>query len=163
MKLVFQLRTFQGIRYALFTYGSGGGYADFANFRIEEPQPNALTRPIPYRKTIELAIMNGASTLNIAGAGSHFRIIDAKLGRVALEAADGRRLTVQGTEVVLAKPTEGESQLFQWTEMPRGDLLLLSLASHRYLRADLDGTVHADAPGAQYNRKNGASFTWQSL
>jgi beta-xylosidase len=163
IKLVFQLRTFQGIRYALFNFGSGGGYADFANFRIEEPRPTALTRPIPYGKSVDLAIMDRASSLNIAGAGNRFRIIDGKLGRVALEAADGRRVTVQGTEVVLAKPTAGDSQLFQWTEMPRGDLLLLSLASHRYLRADLDGTVHADAPGAQYNRQNGASFTWKSL
>jgi len=43
------LKTFQGVRYALFHYntgGSPGGQADFDNFTVDEPRPRGLTRPI---------------------------------------------------------------------------------------------------------------------
>jgi xylan 1,4-beta-xylosidase len=176
VKLVFQLKTFQGIRYGLFCFGEGGGYADFTQFRLDEHRPTALTRPIPYGKSVRLVNLADTSLLRVQSdnlvsqpgfnslsipADAEFQVIDAKLGRVALEAHDGRRITVDGDQVSLAKPKRGESQAFQWTEMPRGDLLLLSLASHRYLRVTRDGLLRADAPGAQYNRQNGASFNWQ--
>ena len=53
--LVFQLMTFQGVRYSLFAYGSGGGVADFDAIDIREPDPRGLTVPIPYGRPIELA------------------------------------------------------------------------------------------------------------
>ncbi|HYG22855.1 MAG TPA: hypothetical protein VEH04_08740 [Verrucomicrobiae bacterium] len=53
----------------------------------------------------------------------------------------------------------GGVQEFQWTEMPFGDIVLLSLESHRHLRVGEGGKVSADAPGAQFDGKNGATFT----
>ena len=48
--------------------------------------------------------------------------------------------------------------------MPRGDLLLLSLSSHRHLRINPEQhVVTADAPGAQPDRKNGSSLTWRAV
>jgi beta-xylosidase len=157
--LVFQLKTFQGIRYALFNFGSGGGFADITNFTVDEPRPSAITRPIPYGRTVEFENLVGGTKLTIDSA-DRFRVVDVKLGRVALETMDGRRVTVRGDQVSLEKPSRGDAQKFQWTEVPRRDILLLSLATHRYLRRLPDGTWRADAPGAQYNRQNGASFTW---
>ena len=54
-QLVFQLMTFQGVRYSLFAFGSGGGFADFDAIDVREPNPRALTTPIPYGRPIELA------------------------------------------------------------------------------------------------------------
>ena len=41
LKLAFQLKTFQGVRYAFFHYNTGGnpgGQADFDNFLVDEPR-----------------------------------------------------------------------------------------------------------------------------
>ena len=54
-RLVFQLMTFQGVRYSLFAFGSGGGFADFDAIDVREPDPRGLTIPIPYGRAIELA------------------------------------------------------------------------------------------------------------
>ena len=53
--MVFQLKTFQGIRYSLFHYNTGGapgGYADFDKLTVDEPHPRGLTKPIPIGQTI---------------------------------------------------------------------------------------------------------------
>src|SRR5205085_1593685 len=44
-KMVYQLTTFQGIRYSLFAYngaGQSGGYADFDSITVNEPHPHGL-------------------------------------------------------------------------------------------------------------------------
>jgi hypothetical protein len=46
--------------------------------------------------------------------------------------------------------------------MQRGDIALLSVASHRYLRVD-SGTIAARHPGPAPDRKDGACFTWRVL
>lgn len=64
--MVFQLRTFQGIRYALFSYntlGGDGGYADFNNFIVNEPRPKGLTQPIPYDQVVTLTSMADSTVL----------------------------------------------------------------------------------------------------
>lgn len=176
--MVYQLRTFQGYRYGLYCFGAGGGFADFSQFRVDEPHPNALTKPIPIGRKVVFTTMATGRTL-VAGASgisnalvstgptTSFEIVDRKKGCVALKAPDGRFVSVKGlgeeSEVSLAKATGGQDQVFMWTEMPRGDLMLLSLASHRYLRLLADGSVKADAPGAQYDRQNGASLVWQEV
>src|SRR5206468_1204498 len=56
--MVFQLKTFQGVRYSLFHYNTGGapgGYTDFDKVTVDEPHPHGLTRPIPVGRTITLA------------------------------------------------------------------------------------------------------------
>lgn len=185
--MIFQVKTFQGVRYSLFHYntgGSAGGFADFAGFIVEEPHPNGLTRPIPIGRTITLENMADGAVLVVKGdalcavpsndalaeaTAAQFTVLDRKLGRVALQSViDGRFVTVTGLgaagRVSLASVDENsDAQSFQWTEMPRGDLLFLSLVSHRHLRIREDGTIAADAPGARSDRKNGASFTWQEI
>jgi beta-xylosidase len=55
--MIFQLTTFQGVRYALFNYNTGqqnGGAADFDSITIDQPHPRGLMRPIPYEQTIQL-------------------------------------------------------------------------------------------------------------
>jgi ABC-type transporter Mla MlaB component len=179
---IFQLTTFQGVRYALFAYGSGGGHADFTAFTVDEPRPRALTRPIPVGKRIRLENMDGHRVLVARGDGlacvptsdplarsgsALFGVVDRGRGRIALQVADGRFVTVTGLgadgRVSIAAQREGDQQVFQWSEMPLGDLLFLSIESHRHLRALPDGVVQADEPGAQFDRRNGASFDWQEV
>jgi hypothetical protein len=186
--MIFQGRTFQGVRYALFNYNAGnapGGYADFDRFTVDQPHPSGFTRPIPYDHTIVLENMRDHDVLvvkdgalaSVPASGplatttaAQFKVGNRKLGRVSLQSvADGRFITVTGLgaegHVSLAQAQADDvSQSFQWTEMPRGDLLLLSIASHRNLRFKPDdGTITADAPGAQSDRQNGASFSWRDL
>ncbi len=55
--MTFQLRTFQGVRPALFSYntsGQPGGYADFDNYTVNEPRARGIEREIPIGKTIIL-------------------------------------------------------------------------------------------------------------
>jgi len=186
--MIFQTRTFQGVRYSLFNFNTSdapGGYADFDLFAMQEPHPAGFTRPIPVGKTIVLENMLAGSVLVSKGdalatvpkndtlastVAAQFKVIGLPLGRVAFQSsANGRLVTVAGlgeaSRVSLEKTRAGDdSQAFQWTEMPRGDLLLLSVTGHRHLRIEpADGTVTADAPGAQPDRKNGAAWNWNEV
>jgi xylan 1,4-beta-xylosidase len=184
--LIFQLRTFQGVRYSLFNYNEGngaGGFADFASFQLHEPRPSGFTRAIPFGKIVTLENLADGSVLAVHGdrlkalpanhpqatsPAAQFHVIDQGFGRTAFRSVStGRFVTVNGlgengrVSLEYGRP-DREAQSFQWTEMPYGDLLLLSLASHRHLRTDLaTGELLADEPGAQFDRKNGASFTWR--
>ena len=185
--MIFQGRTFQGVRYSLFNYNSGnatGGHADFDRFTLNEPRPSGFTRPIPSGRTIVLENLRDKTVLVAqngvlsavpstdplaATAAARFKVVDRKLGRVSLQSlVDGNLITVAGlgkegrVSLAPARLTD-ESQSFQWTEMPCGDLLLLSLTSHRHLRVAPDGSVTADEPGASADRQNGASFTWREI
>lgn len=183
--MIYQGVTFQGVRYSLFNYntrGMAGGYADFDQFTVDEPHPSGFTRPIPVGNTITLenmadgtVLISKGDELNAVAAGdpaahskaAQFKVLDRKHGRVALQSvADGRLITVTGLgekgRVTLDHALGDDSQSFQWTEMPRGGLLLLSLTSHRQLRINSgQNTVTADARGARADRKNGCSFTWR--
>ncbi len=179
--MIFQGRTFQGVRYSLFNFNTGGapgGYADFDRFTVDEQHPSGFTHPIPVDKTIVLENLRDGSVLAVKGdtlsgvpktdaPDARFKVIGLPLGRVSLQTSDGRLITVTGlgeaSRVSLEKAREpgDDSQAFQWTEMPGGHVLFLSLASHRHFRIAEDGTVTADAPGAQFDHKNGASFTWR--
>jgi hypothetical protein len=68
-----------------------------------------------------------------------FRIVDQGRGRVALQTASGAYLSVAGTgragDVKVAKTKPGDAETFQWVDLQRGDTLLLSLATHRYIVA----------------------------
>ncbi len=163
--MVFQLTTFQGVRYALFSFndaGSPGGWADFDALTVREPHPRGLTRGIPYRRTISAETVGGAG-LEVGGV-SRFRVVDRGLGRVALRNAAGFVSvdTVGGASRVVLKnggPTDAAS--FQWIETPYGDLVLLSLVTHRYLRIGPGTGVTADAPGPAPDRMDGVTFHWR--
>lgn len=182
----YQLRTFQGVRYTLFNFnttGTEGGYADFNNFIVAEPRSKGLTRPIPNGKIITLTSLADSTVLvnwkdfvrpvsrtdrTTQGKAAQFRVLDRGNGRVALQSvADSGYVTVKGlggmAEVRIEESEQGEASLFQWVDMLRGDLMLLSLATHRYLFADphARSLSSADAPGTRPDRKDGACFAWK--
>lgn len=147
-KMVFQLKTFQGIRYSLFHYsttGAAGGHADFTRFTVDEPLGRGLTKPIPFGKRITLTEAGGERLLSLGGA-TQFIVQDRKQGRVSLRPVTG---------------SEAETEVFQWVETPQGELTLLSLTTHRYLRlTSPTGQAVADSPGAPRTRNDGSRFVW---
>lgn len=182
----YQLKTFQGVRYALFSYSTRqieGGYADFNRFTVTEPRCKGLTRPIPYDQLIILTsladntvLVNWRNHLRpvewespfAAGDAALFRVLDRGQGRVALQsAANGGYVTVKGeaglAEVRIESSERGEASLFQWEDMLRDDLMLMSLYNHCYLFADpgARSLCSADARGARPDRKDGSCFGWQ--
>ncbi len=184
----FSLHTFQGVRLGLFNYNSAGvagGYADFNSFDVNEPRYKGLTKPIPYDKVISLTsladntvLVNwnnfvrpvGANDRFAAGNASHFKILDRGKGRVALQSIkDGGFVAVRGSgymaEVRVEKEEKGEASLFQWIDMLQGDLMLMSIKTHRYLFADPSARslISADAVGTRPDRKDGACFKWELM
>jgi beta-xylosidase len=178
VELVFQLKTFQGVRYALFAFndaGSPGGHADFDGFSAEEPHPRGLMRPIPSGRTITLTVHDGGIALGLKDGplaavpvdkAGRFTAVDCGQGRVALRAGDGRWLTVspagEGSKITLAAGSLSSATTFQWIENVYGDLMLLSLATDRYLRIDpATGVITADHPGPAPDRHDGSCFDWK--
>jgi beta-xylosidase len=183
--MIFQGRTFQGIRYSLFNYNTlntEGGYADFNTFIVHEPRPHGLTKPIPYGKLITLTSLADSTILvnwkgfvrpvtaddKLAQGNSRlFRVVDKGNGRIALQSvSDSCWISVKGmglmAEVRIEKEEKGEASQFQWQDMLHGELMLQSLYTHRYLFADpgAKSLCSADAPGTRPDRKDGACFTW---
>ena len=175
-RLVFQLLTFQGVRYSLFSFARGpaaGGYADFDSIHVTEPNPRALTTPIPYGRRIELmthgpvtralAIANGGVRVVAEGAGTPFEVIDRRLGRVALRGPAGFLSAAPGGELSMRTTRPGDAETFQWMETFTGELILLSLATHRYVRLDVaGGRVAADSPGPHPNERDGVRWRWRA-
>lgn len=156
MVMVFQLKTFQGIRYALFAYNDGGkhgGFADFDGITIDEPHPKGLMKLIPAGKsgTLELVHAPGSGFavelgIVIRGAPMSLTIEAVGLGRVALHAAGGP-ISVTAGGIVTVGSVSGSATHFQWMETPTGEVILMSLATNRFLRVHEDGKVRADSPG----------------
>ena len=165
--MVFQLATFQGVRYSLFHYNTGGapgGHVDFDRFTVDEPHPRGLMRAIPAGRTLTFTSFGREAPLQVEGA-SRFRVEDRGLGRVALRAGD-KYVSVgpagAGARVGLRAGRPGDSETFQWTENVYGDLNLLSLTSHRHVRVDLaGGGVFADSPGPKPDRRDGSCLVWK--
>lgn len=181
----YQLRTFQGVRYALFNFNTtatAGGYADFNDFVVDEPRPGGLTRPIPYNQLITLSSLADSTVLTswnhfvrpvaaadrmARGKAAQFRVLDRGRGRIALQAVEGGGfVTVRGAggmaQVRVEEKEDGDNSLFQWQDGLKGDLMLMSLATHKYLFADpyARSLLSADAPGTRPDRKDGACFGW---
>ena len=177
-KMVFQLKTFQGVRYALFHYNTGGkpgGFADYDNFTVVEPRPRGLTKPIPMGQLLTLSDLSNGNALAVVegklqsvASGEHaaaFRVVDRGQGRIALQTAGGQYVSVGGTgkagDVLLKSGTPGDAETFQWVDLQRGETLLLSRATHRYLVAPRGtGEVAADHPGPAPDRRDGSCFRW---
>jgi beta-xylosidase len=174
-RLVFQLMTFQGVRYSLFGFNRGGtegGFADFDRIDVDEPNPRALVRPIPYGKTIEIAThgLSQARALTVAdravraadAPGTAFTVVDVGRGRVALKSGPGFVSVGSDGRLAIAAAAPGPSETFQWIETFTGELVLLSLATHRYLRFDAEkGELRADSPGPHPNRRDGVRYQWR--
>lgn len=184
----FQLRTFQGVRPALFhfnTSGQPGGYADFDNYTVVEPRARSLERAVPTRKTIVLTSGADGSFLAVgtpngslvnvpadaaasAAQSTHFQVIDLGKGRVALKAANGRFVSVGKGGVALkdlAGTALSDAESFEWVNLMRGDTMLMSLVNHRYLatKPNEPGPVTASATGPTPARKGGACFKWKEV
>ena len=161
--MVFQLTTFQGVRYALFHYNDGGapgGHADFDAMTVREPNPHGLTRPVPIGRTIAISTADGGTPLGVGGE-SAFEVVDRRLGRVALRTPSGYVSVDTAGRVTLKRGAAADAETFQWIETPYGDLALLSLVTHGYLRIDPStGAPSADHPGPEPGRADGAQFGW---
>ena len=181
MPLSYQLITFQGSRHALFAFNTGGkngGYAEFDNFTVDEPDADR-SKNIPYGQTIRIinkatgrpaiALKHGILHDTHQGDKSdltQFRVIDRGQGRVALQCADGRYMKVYGDGLpgdvrFTADPLEAEE--FLWQDYLDHDFMLLSLKSHRYLgKSPTTGSSYSmDFRGADPARRNGAVLHWQ--
>jgi beta-xylosidase len=184
--LPYQLRTFQGVRYTLFNFNTGGregGYADFNSFNVMEPRCRGLTRPIPYNQVISLQSLADRSVLVnwknflrpvdpnsrfAAGKATHFRVLDRGNSRIALQSvATNGYVSVKGNaglaEVRIEAEDQGEASTFQWQDMLNGDIMLMSLYNHRYLFVDpgAGSLCSSDARGARPDHKGGACFSWK--
>lgn len=184
--MTFQLRTFQGVRPALFNFntsGQPGGYADFDNFTVEEPRARGIEREIPVGKTITLtsgadgsflaANPESSTLVNIPAAdmipaNAKFQVIDLGLGRVALKATNGKVVSISADTAVLkdlggAEPGDAES--FQWINLMRGDTMLMSLTNHRHLATKPNevGPATVSATGPTPARKGGECFKWKTV
>ena len=179
LKLPFQLKTFQGVRYTLFHFNTGGnpgGQADFDSFAVAEPRPRGLTKPIPYGRRISFADLSNGNVLAVVdgqlqsvaqtGQPASLRVVDRGSGRIALQTLAGAYISVGGAgaagEVTVKAGTPGDAETFQWVDLQRGDTLLMSLATHRYLVAPrMAGPLAADHPGPAPDRKDGSCLEWR--
>jgi xylan 1,4-beta-xylosidase len=180
--MIFQLRTFQGIRYSLFHYntqGIAGGFADFDSILVEEPYPHGLMRPIPFGQTITLSAhgsnrilidkdgeLSASEATDPIGPASYISIVDRGLGRVALKSPHGfiSVRTPENRVCILNTSELTDAETFQWMENVYGDIILLSLATHRYLRLDpVSQSVTADHPGPLPNRNDGCCLSWTEV
>jgi hypothetical protein len=161
--MAYGLITFQGVRYSLFSYNTEsaaaeGGYADFDSITVTE----VPRKPIPYGGTVEFNVRGGTSKLRV-GSARLFRITDQKLGRIALR-TEGGYVSVDGASAVsIRQGKPGKSESFAWMETFDGDLMLLSLATNRYLRVDpQNGSVVADSPGPRPDGRDGVRLEWHT-
>ena len=181
MPLSYQLISFQGSRHALFAFnykGKKGGFAEFDNFTVEEPQADRSGN-IPYGKTfriINLATNKPAIALkhgmlydtdsNDKGKLTRFRIIDKGQGKVILQCEDGRYVFVSGYGIagdVRLTTDESKAEVFLWQDYLNHEFMLMSMRTHRYLgKSPTTGSPYSmDYTGADPARRNGAVFRWE--
>ncbi|PAW94451.1 glycoside hydrolase [Mucilaginibacter sp. MD40] len=187
IRLPYQLKTFQGTRFALFAYntkGHEGGYAAFSRFMVTEPMANR-TNNLPVGKTI---MLTNLANNRMVWANPHgmlcpgkiykpgetdeaclFKVLDRGNGKVALQAVNGNgfvTITGQGLAAdVRLLPEESEASLFVWQDMLRGQGMLLSLKTNRFVGLDPNtGEVYsAGWAGTLPGRKDGTVFMWQQV
>ena len=94
--------------------------------------------------------------------------VDQGCGRIALQTRDVRYISVGGAgesgEDTAKSGKPGDAETFQWVDLQRGDILLLSLETHRYIAAPKEpGPVAADHPDPAPDRKDGSAFAWKAI
>ncbi|MET3501220.1 beta-xylosidase [Mucilaginibacter rubeus] len=187
IRLPYQLKTFQGTRFALFAYNTQnkeGGYAAFSKFELKEPLADR-SKNLPIGKTITLTnladgrmvradphgmLVPGRSyRTNEKDAGCNFRVIDRGNGRVVLQAMNGTgfvTITGQGMAAdVRLTQKETAASLLLWQDMLRGQCMLLSLHTNRFvgLNPHTGELYGADWPGTLPGKKDGTVFSWQEI
>ncbi len=183
MPLSYQLISFQGSRHALFAYNTGGkngGYAEFDNFVVIEPNADR-THNIPFGKTFRIinkstgrpAVCDPHGILydthaNDTGKLTQFRLIDRGMGKVSLQCVDGRYIKVYGEGLpgdVRFTNDSQEAEVFLWQDYLNHDFMLLSLRNHRYIgKSPTTGSPYSmDYAGADPARRNGAVLHWEEV
>ena len=181
MPLSYQLISFQGSRHALFAFnhkGQQGGYAEFDNFTVDEPQADRSGN-IPYGKTIRIinlatdkpmiALEHGLVYDTDKGDNSkltHFRVIDKGQGQVILQCEDGRYLFVAGYGIagdVRLTTDESKAEVFLWQDYLNHEFMLMSMRTHKYIgKSPTTGSPYSmDFTGADPARRNGAVLRWE--
>lgn len=181
MVLSYQLITFQGARMSLFAFnknGKNGGYAEFDNFTVEEPDADRAGY-IPFGKTFRIinlatglpmhATPHGLMYDTRADADSpqtRFRVIDRGNGKVVLQCADGRYVFVSGFGIpgdVRLTNDINLAEEFMWQDFLNKEFMLMSMRNHRYVgKSPTTGSPYSmDYTGADPARRNGAVFRWE--
>ena len=178
----YQLKTFQGVRVALYAFnktGVNGGVADFDDFKVEEPMADR-TANLPIGKTIRLFNLADGNLLNATdhglmhsfwnkkemSNGVKFIIEDRGQGKIALKTADGRYVYIAGAGLsgdVRLTSDASRAEEFIWQDMLYNRCMLLSLKTQRYVgKHPADGSPYsADFQGADAGMKNGCVFSWE--
>lgn len=181
----YQTKTFQGARYALFAFNQKermGGYAEFDDFRVEEPLADR-SRNIPLGKVgsflnlsnhqrmqahprkMVYSVWKGGKEYNTTDC--QFRVLDRGNGKVVLEAMNGTGyVTVTGLGLsgdLRLSPKETEDCLFMWQDMLHGQCMLMSLKTNRYVGlVPASGELYAaDWEGTSASRLSGTVFQWE--
>ena len=192
MPLSYQLITFQGSRHALFAFnkdGKNGGYAEFDNFTVEEPQADRSDN-IPYNKTFRIInLATGKPAIALEHGMLHdtdgfrpapskdknaeaksdltrFRIIDKGQGKVILQCEDGRYLYVAGYGIagdVRFTTDASKAEVFLWQDYLNHEFMLMSMRTHKYIgKSPTTGSPYSmDFAGADPARRNGAVLRWE--
>ena len=182
MLFPYQLKTFQGVRVALYAFnkaGVNGGVADFDDFKVEEPMADR-TANLPIGKTIRLFNLADGNLMNATSHGLmhsswnkkemsngvKFIIEDRGQGKIALKTADGRYVYIAGAGLsgdVRLTSDASHAEEFVWQDMLYNRCMLLSLKTQRYIgKHPTDGSPYsADFQGADAGMKNGCVFSWE--
>jgi hypothetical protein len=131
---------------------------------IYEPNWRELMRPIPTGRTITLSAAGRGTSFTVDGK-NRFTVVDRKLGRVALR-SDASYVSVSRTSdststVGLRVGKPGDNETFQWMETMYGDIVLMSLATNRYLVLSPDGQVTASSRGPEPDPTDGTTLSWR--
>ncbi|PWK78866.1 beta-xylosidase [Mucilaginibacter oryzae] len=187
IRLPYQLKTFQGTRFALFAYNTldkEGGYAAFSKFELKEPMADR-SKNLPIGKIITLTnladqrmvwadphgmlVPGDRYNADEKDAGYRFKVLDRGNGLVVLQALNGTGfVTISGrgmaADVRLAKQ-ETTASLLMWQDMLRGECMLLSLHTNRFigLNPNTGELYGADWAGTLPGKKDGTVFTWHEV
>ena len=183
MRLSYQLVTFQGSRHALFAFnknGKNGGYAEFDNFTVDEPNADR-SQNIPYGKTFRIinlatgkpmcalphGLMYDTEAKNQSG-DTRFRLIDKGQGKVSLQCEDGRYVWVSGLGLpgdVRLTNDVSKAEVFMWQDFLNHEFMLMSLRTNLYVgKSPTTGSPYSmDYKGSDPARRNGAVFKWEEV
>ena len=178
----YQLKTFQGVRVALYAFNKknvNGGVADFDDFKVEEPMADR-TANLPIGKTVRFfnladgslmdatrhGLMHSSGNRKNMSNGVKFLVEDRGQGKIALKTADGRYVYIAGAGLsgdVRLTSDASKAEEFVWQDMLYNHCMLLSLKMQRYVgKHTADGSPYsADFQGADAGMKNGCVFAWE--
>ena len=111
---------------------------------------------------IEFLVDSGA-IFSVVPSGVLTRLGIRPLVEQEFRLADGSKITRKKGGALFKRAKPGEAESFQWMETPTGEIVLLSLRSHRYLRIDPQSReVDATSAGPLPDRSDGVRFEWRA-